>query len=469
MNFIRTFDDDHLFQENILTDGEHMCSYKELPEVFDALEAYFIKQGIHPEMPLVLECENTLPAALTLLYLLENDYSFLLVSPASSPFAIPKFCRFYIKTACPNNIFEPDTYLSFIENKEWNGEDNKDAHGKLYLQTSGSTGVPKIVVHSHNKLHQNASNCIERLKLDSGDRIVIPVPIFHMFGLGAAFLPAVMIGASLDLQKGANLLKYVPRERSFKPNVAFMTPAFCETLLKVRKKPRLYRLTVTAGDRFRTEGAFALYESLFGCVVNLYGSTEMGVISVSNPDDSFQDRSETAGRAMPGVRLCIAEEKEDNSDTGELLCRHQSGFAGYIDMRGAWIHFSPQKTGWFATKDVARVCSDGRIRVVGRKDHCVNRDGLLVFFTDVETVLKKIEEVENAVVIASGASRRGEGMIACCVITARDSAMTKDDIRSNCMDTLPARAVPDKIIILDELPMLASGKIDRQHLVQSVS
>ena len=91
-----------------------------------------------------------------------------------------------------------------------------------------------MAVHSHTKLRENARNCVQRLTLNCDARIAIPVPLFHMYGLGAAFLPAVAVNASIDLQRGANLIRYLQREREFNPNVVFMTPVFCETLLKGR-------------------------------------------------------------------------------------------------------------------------------------------------------------------------------------------------------------------------------------------
>jgi hypothetical protein len=87
-----------------------------------------------------------------------------------------------------------------------------------------------------------------------------------MYGLAAAFLPGVVVGASINLQKGANLLRYLGREKEFVSNVTFLTPTFCQTLLKGRKSPRAYKLTVVAGDGLR-EHTFTKYESSFGCLV----------------------------------------------------------------------------------------------------------------------------------------------------------------------------------------------------------
>jgi acyl-coenzyme A synthetase/AMP-(fatty) acid ligase len=112
----------------------------------------------------------------------------------------------------------------------------------------------------------NAFNCVEKLGLTSEGRIAITIPIFHMYGLAAAFLPGFVVGASIDLQKGADLLRYLEEKKKFVPNVTFLTPTLCQTLLKGRKSPRAYQLTVVAGDGFR-EDTFTKYESCFGCLV----------------------------------------------------------------------------------------------------------------------------------------------------------------------------------------------------------
>jgi len=304
--------------------------------------------------------------------------------------------------------------------------------------------------------------------LQSDDRIALPAPIFHMFGFGAGFLPAVTVEASIDLQKGANLLRYMQREREFDPNVAFMTPIFCETLLKGRKSPRVYRLTVSAGDRFRGD-VFTRYEAMFGCLVNLYGSTEMGAIAASDPSDPVELRSTTVGLPMSGVRMRLevgtVSATEENNDIGQLWCHHESGCEGYVDHTGQPTGWNlGEHEGWFCTRDLGQIKPDGRVVVFGRCDHSVNRDGLLVFFADVEKAIEKIDGVEAAVVVSKGEGQRGKGLVAYCV-TAKDANLTETDIRTACFNRLPRRAIPDAIVIVKSLPLLPNGKVDRQQLI----
>ena len=468
------------WQANVLTDGQLTCSYPEIPEVFERLQRLWAELGMGIEDCLALEGDNSVLSALVLLYLLEKGYSFLLWPRAvNAPQelgrkqSLPRFCRYRVMTEdytgreSTDVLRYPERFLRLVENEPWIRTQNtaNNTAQKLYLQTSGSTGHPKVAVHSHAKLLGNALNCVERLGLKSDDRIAIPVPIFHMYGLGAAFLPGVAVGASIDLQKSSNLLKYLQREKEFNPNIAFITPIFGETLLKGRKSSRAYKLTVAAGDRVR-EDTFTRSESRMGCLVKLYGSTEMGAIAAANPDEPREVRSQTVGKPMPGVQMRLAEETSESwagmESANELWCQHEYGFEGYVDDKGKPIIQDTQDD-WFRTKDLGRIWADGHLEVLGRCDHSVNRNGLLVLFADVERAIESIEGIETVVVVSQGESQRGKGLVAYCVL-AKDSEITEADIRSACFERLPRRAVPELIWIVKSWPTLPNGKVDRQKL-----
>ncbi len=311
-------------------------------------------------------------------------------------------------------------------------------------------------------------NCVERFGLKSDDRIAIPVPLAHMFGLGAAFLPGVAVGASIDLQQGANLLRYLQRETAFSTNIAFMTPIFCDTLLKGRKSAREYKLTVTAGDRLK-EDTFTQFQSRFGCLVNLYGSTEMGAIAASSPEDSQEVRQKTAGKPMAGVLLRGGhpESLGETDKLSELWCQHQYGFEGYVDEEGNPVRENLRSQGdWFATRDLGRIAPDGCVEVFGRSDHSINRNGLLVFFADVEKAMEKIEGIDRVVVVSKGESQRGKGLVAYCVLT-QGANIDETDIRTSCFELLPRHGIPDFVFVVKALPLLPNGKVDRQKLISS--
>ncbi|MEB3274576.1 MAG: class I adenylate-forming enzyme family protein [Prochlorothrix sp.] len=471
-----------------LTDGTLTCAYAELGSIFEALHAYLTQQGVRRQDPIIVECDNSVASAVVILGLLHHGYSFLpmpqgqragLENAVDLQTLLPGFCPYLLvpdrsQVVASADLVRVDRYVNLQANPVAQaGLDLGDrADRKLYLRTSGSTGTPKVVMHSQARLAANVQACVDRLQLTAADRIALPVPLFHMYGLGAGFLPGIRAGASIDLQQGANLLRYLQREQKFNPNVAFLTPIFCETLLKGRRSDRPYRITVAAGDRVR-EDTFTPYEARFGCLIKLYGSTEMGALSASSPAEPPETRSQTVGQPMPDVTFCLKETEtltaEDRAKgLGELWCRREAGFEGYLDWQGQPLDLGQwDAAGWFRTKDLGRLWPDGGVEVLGRCDHSVNRDGLLVFFADVERVLESLVGVEAAVVVSKGESQRGKNLTAYCVVSAGYGG-TAIDLRQQCFDRLPNRAVPDRVLLVKALPLLANGKIDRQALVRRV-
>jgi len=443
-----------------LTDGESSCAYRDVVAALFAIESLLERAGVSRGDAVALECSNTVRAALALLCLLEGGRRCVL-SPATDPrHAVPSFCRHLVRVASPGGSDEPARALalaqgiSVAENPHWNGRDG-NGRGFLYLHTSGSTGRPRLAVHDWTKLLDNAAGCAARFGLRGHDRVAIPVPIFHMYGLGAALLPALLAGASIDLQPGAQILRFLAREQDFAPTVAFLTPSFCESLLTARKSPRAYRASVSAGDRL-PEDVFRRYEERHGPLLNLYGCTELGAIAACAPDDAVDVRMGSAGRLMPCVTLCASAADDAAHAARELSFRHDFGFEGYADDDG-----EPQLSdGVFATHDIGRLLAGGHLQVCGRADHHVNRDGRLVALTDVEAALQNIAGIERAAVVANGRTRRGAALIAVCLASPAGAPGGRE-LRRACLDVLPKHAIPDEFLFVADLPMLPSGKLDR--------
>lgn len=326
---------------------------------------------------------------------------------------------------------------------------------RMYLRSSGSTGVAKIVSFTHQNLIGNSRNCINRFELTSRARVAVTVPVTHMFGLGAALIPAVLAGASVDLQTSSNVLKFLDREKHFEPTMAFMPPSFAVGLVKGRRGSRSYRLTVTAGDRMNPR-YFDDYEARFGPIVQLYGSTEMGAVAAGNIDDPVETRKYTVGRALPGVSLRVSENR-----SGRMRCRHPFGFEGYADNDLGTIVEKPGE--WFDTSDVAEIRPDGSIYVIGRADNAANRDGYLLLFSEIETAIENIDGVESAVVASRGSSDRGAFIVAKCVLS-EPGGKTGAELRSMCMQWLPKHLVPDEVEIWRSFPVMPNGKFDRRSI-----
>ena len=473
-----------------LSDGQRSLAYAALPEHFAALDEQFAVLGISPGEIVALECTTAVPGALILLYLLSRGFSLVLLPPrldTAIQSTVPRFCRWRLTVrsglalgAADLALHRPETVLDITEVAE--ARDHRPvfaaqayAAGHLFLRTSGSIGTPKLAVYTHARLLGNAVHCIGRLGMTAQDRIAIPVPLAHMFGLGAGLLPAIAAGASVRMIEGANLLRYLEHERAYRPTIGFLTPALCAMLARQRSAPDHYRHVVVAGDRLPRE-VFEAAELRFRRVLNLYGSTEMGAISVADAESSEGPRSTTVGTPLPGVELRldgvndgVNEGVEVPAGAGVIACRHPYGFEGYVDGEGgAWTGEPALRDGWYRTRDLGRLHAGGFLEVLGREDHSVNRDGRLVVLAEVERAMEQLPGVERAVTVLGGEQLRGRAIVAYCALR-EGHGLDASRVRDACAGVLPPYAIPDQVVITSALPLLANGKVDRKALAAQAS
>jgi acyl-CoA synthetase (AMP-forming)/AMP-acid ligase II len=464
----------------VLTDGRHTVTYAEAASLLDRLDGELARRGVSRGRPVAVECSQSVAGALALLHLLSRAYSAVLLPALGEPSKeagtarfVPSFCSHVITAAAAGALpgaADAAAAITVAANPEFAAEPAVDSleGPDLYLRTSGSTGSAKLARMSHRKWLRNAMACVERWRLTAADRLSVPVPIFHSYGFGAALLPGLLAGAAMDLGSGGNLLRYLEREERFDPNVAFLTPALCDSFLAVRKSPRRYRLAVTAGDKVKRE-TMAGFEPRFGPLLNLYGSAEMGAVSAASPDDPAEERLGTAGYPLGTTELRVEDaegeiEAASGERVGRLQCRQANGLDGYLIHGGERWRLEPHGDGdWFATGDLARIRADGYVEILGRSGLSVKRDGLPVVFADVEAALERVAGVGRAVVVAAGESRRGSRLVAVCV-AGPGGAPAPEVIRRQCSQLLPRYAVPDEVRIVAALPHLPSGKIDRRAI-----
>lgn len=455
-----------------ISDGSTTLSRAELPRVLATIDTFLRDAGIGDDHPVVLECGNALLDASIMLTLLARGSSFVLIPPQppeSAQFA-PRFARHHIRVTRPNPALEPaaggwiDPSLSLVHRVLPDHQppcDTSLARGRVLLRTSGSLGAAKLVAHTHASLFDNAHNGIGRLGLRPADRVLIPVPLAHMFGLGAGLLPALLAGSSISLLAGANLLTFLARERELQPTVAFLTPNLCATTLRPRSTATSYRHVVVAGDKLGPD-LFVRASAIFGRVLNLYGSTEMGMICAAAADADDGPRELAVGRPLPGVELRLrpsAALEGVPGEVGELDCAHPHGFEGYVDDEGR-VQPAPH---WYDTRDPARMHDGGYVELLGRSDHALKRDGRLVMLAEVERVLEQLPGVGRAAALPFGQTLRGRGIVGFCA-PKPDAILDPRVLRHECQALLPAYALPDQFRVLATMPLLPSGKLDRVAL-----
>jgi long-chain acyl-CoA synthetase len=153
-----------------------------------------------------------------------------------------------------------------------------------------------------------------------------------------------------------------------------------------------------------------------------------------------------------------------------LRFAHPYGCAGYADIEDGILRKprSLYRDGWYRTMDLGRVDATGRLRLAGRFDDSVKRDGFLVVFADIERALQRLGAIERAVIVLGGTTARGRELVAVCT-TSRDVTPDVTTLRRMALDYLPGHAVPDRFLFVDELPLTVLAKADRKALAAMIS
>jgi fatty-acyl-CoA synthase len=347
-----------------------------------------------------------------------------------------------------------------------------DADAVLSLQyTSGTTGTPKAAALTHHNVLNNAWFGGRRLGVGPGERIAVPVPLFHTFGVTYGTAVSLVHAATMVLPSAAfdpaAVLRAAAAERC---SCAYGVPAMWIALLE---HPLRAELDLSALDKGLAAGALCppevmrrLLDWLPGAGIG-YGMTETSPCSAqtSTADDPVR-RAETVGRVMEHAEVKIAD-----PFTGRCLERGEKGEVctrGYLVMPGYWR--DPERTAeaiderrWMHTGDLGVMDDDGYVSIVGRIKDIVIRAGENIDTGEVENVLYAHEAVAEAYVIGVPDERMGEELMAW--IRVREGAdLSEEDVRAAVRDTLAGFKVPRYVRFATDFPMTSTGKVQKFRL-----
>jgi acyl-CoA synthetase (AMP-forming)/AMP-acid ligase II len=328
------------------------------------------------------------------------------------------------------------------------------------LYTSGTTGTPRGALVSHARELTASRHLAATLCLTPADVTALVVPIAHAFGLTCLLACVASEGCALLVQSTFSPQPLLAGIRERGAGIVHGPPMLFGTLLKGQPG-------VLAGLRGFVAGAppgAELLERLDGCgatVLNLYGLTEAGAVSCCEPDDPPALRTTTAGRPLPGLELRIGEATAGESGVGELELRGDAVTPGYLHGPGG-AEESFTHDGWLRTGDLATI-EDGRLRVAGRSKELVNVGGFNVFPGEVEAVLSAHPHVAAAAVVGVPDERLGEALHA-FVVARGDAEPTPAGLLAFARERLAGYKLPYAIRVVQSLPLLPSGKVDRRAL-----
>lgn len=344
----------------------------------------------------------------------------------------------------------------------------------LVLHTSGTTSRPKLVPLSQANICASAQNIAQTLALRPADSCLNIMPLFHIHGLMAAVLASLGAGASIFCSPGFNALKFFTWLAAARSSWYTAVPTMHQAILA--RAPRNRPVIEKAGLRFVRSSSssmppkiMAALEDTFNVpVIESYGMTEAAHQIASNPLPPSPRKSGTVGPADgPEVRLMDPGGKFLRpGETGEIVIRGSNVTGGYEANQDT--NASSFTNGWLRTGDLGRFNEDGYLSIVGRIKEIINRGGEKISPREVEEVLLDHPSVAEAVTFAVPHDKLGEDVAAAIVLT-EGSSIGSNDIRAFVRQRLADFKVPRRVILVDEIPNGATGKVQRIGLHEKLA
>lgn len=336
--------------------------------------------------------------------------------------------------------------------------------------TSGTTGFPKGATLSHFNILNNGFFVGEMLRFSEKDRLCIPVPFYHCFGMVLSNLTCVTHGATMVLPSEAfdagKVLEVIEKERcTALHGVPTMFIAELNHPDFSKHDLSSLRTGIMAGAPCPIEVMKKVID-LMGIkeITIAYGMTETSPVSLqTSVEDPVDKRVTTVGRAIPHIEIKIID-----PSTGQTVPHGVAGeicVRGYLVMLGYWDNLEATRevidqARWMHTGDIGVMQPDGYINIVGRLKDMIIRGGENIYPREIEELLHTHPEISDAQVIGVPSEKYGEEVMA-WIKLKENAKVTEEDVTEFCRDRISYYKIPRYIKFVDEFPMTVTGKIQK--------
>jgi len=381
----------------------------------------------------------------------------------------------------PQNV--PDEHLHFdtlvkeavVSDVPWAGPNSTDISALVY--TSGTTGRPKGVIHTHANDMAIAMNCVMEYGLNHNDKALHVAPLYHVGGMQAYFIPHLMVGATnviIGRYEVENTLKTIQAERI---TTLFVVPAQIQEMLFHKKFDRFdissLRLVTTGGAAILAATMEHVIATFCPNIYNGYGMTEASLSLVLHPRDALRKLgscgkptliSECKLIALGSNREVSPTETVKTGEIGQLIVRGPQTMSGYWNK--PFETSKKLKGDWFFTGDLFSKDDEGFYFFHGRADDLIVSGGENIYPREVEELLYRCPGVKDAAVI--GLPDPKWGAVVTAFIVAADVDICENDLDSFCKssEALASFKRPKRYVFLKKLPTNPSGKIIKTELTK---
>jgi fatty-acyl-CoA synthase len=373
--------------------------------------------------------------------------------------------------------------LETLLSKDWEKAYPKDYYHHVYAKenpvepddlleivfTSGTTGEPKGVMHTHNTRCRSALGTINGTRLTHEDVWLIMVPLSHTTALVNAFYTSVISGSCGVLLETWNVEEAFREIEKNRVTIPIGVPTMPIMMLQNPDMDKFdlssLRTMALAGAPLPVEVAHQIIKRM-GCYMSsAYGMTETAISNITSMDDPVEIVCSTVGKPQPGMEHMVVDKNRrivPIGQEGEACARGQNVCIGYFQ--------DPKQTaaaiddrGWIYSGDLAKMDKHGNLIIVGRIKDVIVRGGENISPTEIEDILYTYDRIEQVAVIGIPDDRLGEGTCA-CIISKKGKAFTYEEMKGFFKDRVARFKIPDRIEFMDEFPTTPSGKIRKVEL-----
>ncbi|SUD89888.1 Long-chain-fatty-acid--CoA ligase [Psychrobacter phenylpyruvicus] len=340
--------------------------------------------------------------------------------------------------------------------------------------TSGTTGTPKGATLTHRNILNNGYFIGEAMDLSCEDRLCIPVPLYHCFGMVLGNLAILTHGGCIiypnDGFEPLSVLQAVQDEKcTALHGVPTMFIAELEHPDFDKYDLSTLRTGIMAGSSCPIEVMRRVIDEMHMSEVTIaYGMTETSPVSCqTNKNTPLEKQVSTVGLVQPNLEVKIVDTETGEvvpiGETGELLTK------GYSVMKGYWgSRFKTRESiqdGWMHTGDLATMDEDGYIKVVGRSKDMVIRGGENIYPVEIENYLYRHPKISDVQVVGVPDKKYGE-VLAAWIIAKKGVELTEEEVKQFCKENIAHYKIPQYFRFVEEYPMTITGKIQKYKITE---